>query len=1338
MPRNDHFQDITVSGNISPGDLSRVDNSLIPANDNTEDLGTAALRWRTAYVGTISGDVDTETSIQHVDASGADANTGLSWTTAKATASSAHTALPSTGGVIYIAPGSTGITLSADPFTGMTKNTHVIILPGTLTAAVSLTFPINVTVEILQGARIQANTGVTVTFQGSFKAPNTTVFTWSGTGAFRFGGQIGTGFDAFTPRINVMWWGATNDGATDSSSAITAAFAANCTGGGTIEMHGRFLSVTAPTFCSSVSNGTVTVEGSGQWIVRSQLVPRRRYTLLGRGSGFSGTIGPVQPQWTIQANSFASDVALVSMTDSGGALNFINVHLSHNKNAPVFSGSATSALYFENVRFENSSTGTSADGVQLDGTFEAYFINCDSSTNGGGSTGPFAYDLQDTTATVPDTGIVHIIGGMIHNSCVRIGGDRAPTGVAGNLIMERVTLEGNNCSATVLLDRSNNIYPQFVTLDGVTDADGAGTSNFDCIGTPTVGGVIRGLTIRHNEFATPIGSGCSGQQVEYTVDTGHAFTGNMNPGTGQKIWKFTNYGPLDAQWLYAGGMAEPSWTPFAAASAIPNQASTSWSAYTEVSGNATTVTTGILDPFGGTAAGRMTCASGTCGKYVDENLTLAVGDWIAFGGWARSNDSAQALSAAAYGIEAVGGCATFDVGKGVNATQVDMSVEAHQHKRIGTSIDWFPLSRIVKVATSVSNPCTIRFTMTQESTRPTERYKPFKLVIPASASVSDGAIIRAWRAGAFNNIYSGAPANAVVGNAEAEHLISKLNRTKYIDGVKYPRTAAGINAAITDASAGQTIELTEGTYTWNATVTVSKALRIKMPGGTFTATVADPGQTTGALFNITANDVTIEGSGWNTILKKTGATNQQALISSGALDRITIRNLKMDGDEANHTTVTSKYYTCWVSSQNSQDLTLDNVEVTGCGNRAIDWRSTVRGKILNSYFHQTGIATVDGTPLAGNATSLESETITPQCADAWFVNNLFEEWGDSAIGGGTCIGVHVIGNTLKGRAYFGNTALTEESGIDLLGARDVEVVGNHVFEIRGSALAATCYQPAATMFVPVNIRIAENLFYNVASLAAGDPRVVFGQGGGSCQPVNFTYTGNTHIGTRLSAAGISGFIATGNTFQNIRSNLGGTAVDMGQGAGGVFENFIFNGNTFDTDNATLTLAFNVAAAITAPENSAFIGNVVGTGVTTKITYQAGAQVVPELWPDTASDSFLVRRIRASQGTALVAGDFALDANWGAGAAVSAVTGTDQAWQMTVTAAGIPALNAGVTLTFKDGTWTNAPICQAQVIGGTGAVADMTGLPTATTWPLVYAAVPVAASTYIITGVCFGR
>ena len=117
----------------------------------------------------------------------------------------------------------------------------------------------------------------------------------------------------------------------------------------------------------------------------------------------------------------------------------------------------------------------------------------------------------------------------------------------------------------------------------------------------------------------------------------------------------------------------------------------------------------------------------------------------------------------------------------------------------------------------------------------------------------------------------------------------------------------------------------------------------------------------------------------------------------------------------------------------------------------------------------------------------------------------------------------------------------------------------------------------------------------------------------------------------------------------------------------------------------------------------------------------------------------VRRLTATHGTALVAGDFALDANWGAGAAVSAVTGTDQACQFTVTAAGVPGASPVVTLTFKDGTWTNAPIavvCRADETAPTTGFARVT--TTATTAVIIFAGLPVAGNAYIFNLIVMGR
>jgi hypothetical protein len=117
----------------------------------------------------------------------------------------------------------------------------------------------------------------------------------------------------------------------------------------------------------------------------------------------------------------------------------------------------------------------------------------------------------------------------------------------------------------------------------------------------------------------------------------------------------------------------------------------------------------------------------------------------------------------------------------------------------------------------------------------------------------------------------------------------------------------------------------------------------------------------------------------------------------------------------------------------------------------------------------------------------------------------------------------------------------------------------------------------------------------------------------------------------------------------------------------------------------------------------------------------------------------VKWLKASLATALVTGDFALSAGWGSTAAVSAVTGTDQGWQITVTANGTGiAANPTVTLTFHDGTKTNAPICVSKMAGGTGTITPLAEAPTATTNVLTFNGTPVAASTYILSSVCMGR
>lgn len=114
------------------------------------------------------------------------------------------------------------------------------------------------------------------------------------------------------------------------------------------------------------------------------------------------------------------------------------------------------------------------------------------------------------------------------------------------------------------------------------------------------------------------------------------------------------------------------------------------------------------------------------------------------------------------------------------------------------------------------------------------------------------------------------------------------------------------------------------------------------------------------------------------------------------------------------------------------------------------------------------------------------------------------------------------------------------------------------------------------------------------------------------------------------------------------------------------------------------------------------------------------------------------RIKAS-GTALVAGDFALSGGWGTTATIGTITGTDQAWQATVTSSGTgQAASPTITLTFHDGTWTLAPIVVSKMVGGTGTVTLLTEAVGATSLIITFQGTPVAGSTYVISSHAIGR
>lgn len=155
-----------------------------------------------------------------------------------------------------------------------------------------------------------------------------------------------------------------------------------------------------------------------------------------------------------------------------------------------------------------------------------------------------------------------------------------------------------------------------------------------------------------------------------------------------------------------------------------------------------------------------------------------------------------------------------------------------------------------------------------------------------------------------------------------------------------------------------------------------------------------------------------------------------------------------------------------------------------------------------------------------------------------------------------------------------------------------------------------------------------------------------------------------------------------------------------------------------------------------------LGNVTVPNVTDTLVGKATTDIFTN---KTVSDTLFIKRLRATQGTALVAGDFAISAGWGNTASVGSVLGTDAAFSAVITSAGTgQAAGPTVTLTFHDGTWTNSPICTPAMGPGNNVLAAWLIQSVSATALVLQATLvsgnftPAATNTVGLTVSCVGR
>lgn len=264
------------------------------------------------------------------------------------------TALPSAGGTIAGSGLEGAQAWSACPFTGVTKPINVILGIGTHSIAVDCTIPVNVTLELGNGAIVSQATSTTLTITGPVVASMSQHFT--GAGSFALSA-------AYAP-----WFNAKCDGATDDSAAFTKLVAST-----------RMAEI--PLMASTCRFGTLTIDVDGT-------------TLRGVGGGNRPEMNQLAASWPLSAIFVKADnVTLDGFKIGGGATagteadeniacvmvtyrtvpgetrsNLVvnNMYLS-GKVAGTFSYQATNAFAASNWKFTNNLVRTVNFGIYVGG-----------------------------------------------------------------------------------------------------------------------------------------------------------------------------------------------------------------------------------------------------------------------------------------------------------------------------------------------------------------------------------------------------------------------------------------------------------------------------------------------------------------------------------------------------------------------------------------------------------------------------------------------------------------------------------------------------------------------------------------------------------------------------------------------------------------------------------------------------------------------------------------------------------------------------------------------------------------------------------------------------------
>ncbi|HXO04863.1 MAG TPA: hypothetical protein VN884_04440 [Candidatus Sulfotelmatobacter sp.] len=510
-------------------------------------------------------------------------------------------------------------------------------------------------------------------------------------------------------------------------------------------------------------------------------------------------------------------------------------------------------------------------------------------------------------------------------------------------------------------------------------------------------------------------------------------------------------------------------------------------------------------------------------------------------------------------------------------------------------------------------------------------------------------------------------------------------------------------------------------------VTINKPVHITFGIGTLTFAMADPGVSSGGIF-IQSDNVVLEGQGPDTVFTQPNAQNIETCIFFSNHGNITIKNIKFDWNDTNLTNA-SGFYSCLRSSAGSHDLKVYDCQFTRGGDRAIDFRGANRVWIENNYFFSTGLFTLHA-PSHGNSVSVDVDGLT-QSTDVWLVNNLVEQQGDS-FAAADSIRVHIINNTIRGAADFGNTPTSTESGIDATGNVDCEVSGNQLINVRGPQLGIQGEFISPTSYVPRNVSVTGNTFVantTAGGLPATQPRVTAGMSGVTGQMTNIAFSNNVFDGVELLVDTVKALKVNDNIFCNVLFPTSQIVIVLDQATtsgSGVMQDFSIQDNIFLTDNSSTQTAVFTTSNVTTPGKVSYFGNLqdanIPNGFTSALSINAS---------NITASRIHTNGIPISNANVTFSG-------WGSGASIAFVGGTDLAGIIDITAGTTPSANPTITLTFVGGTFGSNPVIVCSRSDGStpfGPFAVQTLSPTSVTFQANFT--PSASGFYSVSFISIG-